>query len=108
MSILPPQNGILGGVEVTVVNSMSLQTSLNMEGQEYLECVHYWVIDVPSGPVSKGRCRLCGESAEFSNYLETGSAWDDDRSSSQASSAGRAALGQPGGIVSRSEEEEEE
>ena len=64
------------------MNSMSLQTSLNMEGQEYLECVHYWVIDVPSGPVSKGRCRLCGESAEFSNYLETGFAWDDDRSSS--------------------------
>ncbi|MBI4233242.1 MAG: hypothetical protein HY686_02250 [Chloroflexi bacterium] len=32
-------------------------------------CAHYWVIDTPSGPTSKGVCKLCGAVREFRNSL---------------------------------------
>lgn len=31
------------------------------------ECVHYWLIDSPHGPISRGVCRFCGAEKEFSN-----------------------------------------
>ena len=34
-------------------------------------CSHHWKIEKANGPVSKGRCRLCGEEREFSNTSET-------------------------------------
>lgn len=39
-------------------------------------CKHYWIIDTPSGPMSKGRCRLCGLEREFKNYLDV-EGWSD-------------------------------
>lgn len=39
-------------------------------------CVHYWVIDPPTCPVSEGRCIKCGAEREFANYVDTGSDWD--------------------------------
>jgi hypothetical protein len=35
-------------------------------------CRHYWVIATSSGPVSEGRCKLCGAKKEFytSFYLD--------------------------------------
>ena len=87
------------------MSNTSLQISPDIESQENVECVHYWIIDVPSGPVSKGKCRLCGEGKEFRNYLESGSGWDDDRSLTQASVAGRSSLSQFGGAEVTSEEE---
>ena len=30
-------------------------------------CCHYWIIEAPSGPTSKGICKICGEEKEFSN-----------------------------------------
>ena len=89
------------------MSNMSLQTTPDIESQENLECVHYWIIDVPSGPFSKGKCRLCGESGEFRNYLENASGWDDDRTSSQVSTALRSSLSQLGGVGVKSEEEED-
>ena len=38
--------------------------------QERSPCVHYWVIEQPAGPVSKGTCRSCGEERDFPNYTE--------------------------------------
>ena len=38
-------------------------------------CPHHWIIEMASGPVSKGRCRLCGEEREFSNSVDTGGSW---------------------------------
>jgi len=32
-------------------------------------CAHYWIIESPQGPVSKGVCRYCGAVSEFSNYM---------------------------------------
>ena len=61
------------------VNSTSLQITPDVEEQEGNGCVHYWVIDVPSGPVSGGKCRVCGEKKEFRNSLESGFAWDEER-----------------------------
>ena len=37
-------------------------------------CEHFWMIESPNGPTSKGSCRVCGETRDFVNYLES-SAW---------------------------------
>ena len=49
-------------------------------------CVHHWVIDAPSGPVSLGSCKLCGERREFRNYVDNTPYWEDDVSLDQVSS----------------------
>ena len=33
------------------------------------------MIDSPNGPVSRGTCKVCGESSEFKNSIQ-GSGWD--------------------------------
>ena len=33
-------------------------------------CRHYWLIEPPDGPVSRGVCKLCGEVKMFDNVLE--------------------------------------
>jgi hypothetical protein len=40
-------------------------------------CRHYWMIDEPSGPVSKGMCRMCHEVREFKNFIDE-TPWTDD------------------------------
>lgn len=30
-------------------------------------CPHYWIIEVPRGPTSRGICKLCGKEREFDN-----------------------------------------
>jgi hypothetical protein len=30
-------------------------------------CRHFWVIEVANGPVSQGKCKLCGAKKEFYN-----------------------------------------
>jgi hypothetical protein len=32
-------------------------------------CHHYWIIESPAGPASKGVCKFCGARKEFMNYL---------------------------------------
>ena len=34
-------------------------------------CHHHWLIEVPDGPVSRGKCRLCGGTQEFKNVIES-------------------------------------
>ena len=37
------------------------------------ECHHYWIIEPPNGPTSRGRCRLCDGTKEFCNtYADSG------------------------------------
>ena len=43
-----------------------------------LVCRHHWLIQAADGPVSVGFCRICGETREFQNYVET-AAWGDTR-----------------------------
>ena len=40
-------------------------------GREEGICRHHWVIEAPDGPVSHGKCRLCGETQEFKNVIES-------------------------------------
>ena len=42
---------------------------------EVVTCTHHWIIERPEGPISKGRCRLCGEEREFANSVETQGSW---------------------------------
>lgn len=32
-------------------------------------CTHHWDCEIPAGPVSKARCKLCGEEQELQNHL---------------------------------------
>ena len=52
-------------------------------------CTHHWVIETPSGPVSRGRCKLCNEDREFKNSLDNTPYWEDDVSLDQVSSGAR-------------------
>ena len=55
-----------------VVPSPANQAKLD----EVVVCTHHWVIETPAGPVSIGRCRLCGEEREFNNSIGfTASFW---------------------------------
>lgn len=38
-------------------------------------CVHFWVIEMPNGPISTGTCRDCGEERQFRNSVTT-STWN--------------------------------
>jgi len=50
-------------------------------------CAHYWVIDRPNGPTSKGVCRICGAEGEFENSIP-GTTWDGpQRRAAQAAEA---------------------
>ena len=67
-----------------MVNRKSLQeTVVEPVAIQENGCRHHWLIDRPSGPVSKGSCRVCGEIREFRNYFE-GSYWGDDDMASVA------------------------
>ena len=33
-------------------------------------CRHHWLIDMPSGPTSRGVCKFCGEERVFENFLQ--------------------------------------
>ena len=39
------------------------------EYQDENECRHYWLIDSPNGPTSRGICKLCGEEKDFNNSM---------------------------------------
>lgn len=41
-------------------------------------CQHHWVIQAADGPTSPGLCRVCGETRDFKNYVETAT-WGDTR-----------------------------
>ena len=43
-----------------------------------LVCQHHWLIQSADGPESNGVCRICGETREFKNYVETAT-WGDTR-----------------------------
>lgn len=49
-------------------------------------CVHHWIIGIPEGPVSQGRCKKCGEGREFNNYVENPGQWSGDVSLDQVTS----------------------
>ncbi len=41
-----------------------------------IHCRHHWIIETAAGPVSEGKCRICGEKRDLRNSVETGSGWN--------------------------------
>ncbi len=37
------------------------------KGSPTAQCIHHWLIEPPTGPVSKGVCKKCGEDWWFHN-----------------------------------------
>ena len=58
---------------------MVRQASRPMPGQEkeVEACRHHWVIEAPTGPVSRGMCQRCEEVRDFKNYIEA-APWGED------------------------------
>ena len=47
------------------------------------KCCHYWIVECPDGPTSRGVCQICGEEKEFDNYgPDSWSQWDRDMTKS--------------------------
>jgi len=43
------------------------------------DCIHYWIIDFPEGPISTGVCKHCGIEKNFFNSLDNIELQNDDR-----------------------------
>ncbi len=41
-----------------------------------VQCIHYWIIESPKGPTSRGVCKYCGAVREFKNYMPYPT-WED-------------------------------
>jgi len=37
-----------------------------------VKCTHYWMIESPTRPTSRGVCKLCGAEREFRNFMAYG------------------------------------
>ena len=55
---------------------------VSIDEAESPRCQHFWVIEPAMGPESPGKCRTCGETRDFKNYVE-GSGWGDTRGSNR-------------------------
>lgn len=42
------------------------------EAKKAVDHFHRWVIDEPNGPTSSGRCKVCGTTKVFKNWLSDG------------------------------------
>lgn len=55
------------------------RTATRTRPQPTPACVHHYVLEPPEGPVSRGRCKLCGSERDFRNGLvfaaDIGHAW---------------------------------
>ena len=48
-------------------------------------CAHFWMIESPSGPYSRGECKNCGEEREFRNSLPL-NRWDGEKEKAKVAS----------------------
>ena len=61
-----------------------------------MECAHHWVIETPAGPLSHGRCKLCGQDREFRNSPDNAFYWEDDASRKAVAATSSVASGPAG------------
>ena len=52
------------------------------ETKQVSECRHHWVIEPPTGPVSRGVCQVCEAVREFKNYIDA-APWGEETKPSQ-------------------------
>lgn len=48
----------------------ALATNESVTADERPGCRHHWIIDEARGPRSDGRCKRCGSTRQFKNWLE--------------------------------------
>ena len=53
--------------EMLLIQNKPSCTAEPVKGSLTAQCIHHWVIEPPTGPVSKGVCKKCGEEKEFDN-----------------------------------------
>jgi hypothetical protein len=58
---------------------MSNQKTIDKKETQEKQCVHYWIIDFPNGPVSAGKCKHCGMVKHFYNCLDNSELEKDDQ-----------------------------
>ena len=51
-------------------SAMLKQKTIEKKESKEPQCVHYWIIDFPDGPVSSGKCKRCGMVKNFYNCLD--------------------------------------
>ena len=64
---------LVTGLVLSVIPTPTVELSQGISHVE--ECVHFWIIDTPSGPTSQGVCKLCGKNQLFRNSVSS-SAWN--------------------------------
>ncbi len=72
---------------------MAQQTALpeSVVVDDSAQCMHHWVIQPATGPLSPGTCVICGEGRDFKNYVE-GAAWGDSKLSGRSRTEAAGAL----------------
>jgi len=58
-----PFSGRSNPMTPPVTNDTLAQTDYSLASHS-----HHWVIEEPSGPTSRGRCRVCNAEQEFRNW----------------------------------------
>lgn len=54
----------------------TLEKQATIQVQDQATCRHHWVIESPTGPISRGVCKVCGAVKEFQNY-QFDFSWED-------------------------------
>lgn len=54
-----------------------LESPAQEQEERLPDCQHYWVIDSPHGPESRGVCRKCGDQKAFLNTFRS-YYWEED------------------------------
>ena len=55
--------------EVVFMSGQATAADLKSEEAPQALCRHHWLIEPPTGPTSKGRCKYCGEERYFINSI---------------------------------------
>lgn len=74
------------GIDSVKTSAPERGAVLEQEAPVSPSCRHHWIIERPTGPVSNGTCRTCGEVRAFQNYVES-SLWCYDVSLEQLAGA---------------------
>jgi len=53
------------GVNIRMTNKLETAPE-ELKNQD--KCCHYWVVESPDGPTSRGVCKFCGAVKEFYNH----------------------------------------
>ncbi|MBH74950.1 MAG: hypothetical protein CL896_04060 [Dehalococcoidia bacterium] len=59
-----------------MTNSNARSTTVS-QVVEVDECKHFWLIETPNGPVSRGICKICDQIRYFKNSIQI-SSWESD------------------------------